>query len=196
MSEILNKATGDTLGSKVNFKMLPGKTLIIGPSRSGKSYFSNALKNANLHIVDTDKDMELIKWRNDLSGEPVTRPLQPDTTWLAENHFIIKPEELKQFLSTQDDIIMFAHCWNIMEVTDQFDRVAYMSTPPDELERRLKVDRPDHVGGGSPAESAFHRQRHQERGEEARQHNIAFIDTTLSPSEFYAQLSLIAPKSQ
>ena len=194
MSEIPDETTGDTLASKENFKMLPGKTLVIGPSRSGKSHFSNALKNANLHVIDIDKDMELIKWRNDSSGEPVTRPLKPDSTWLAENHFIIKPGELEQFLSTQGDVIMFAHCWNIMEVIDQFDRVAYMSTPSDELERRLKIDRPDHAGGGSPAEIAFHRQRHQERGEEARQHNITFIDTTLSPSEFYAQLSQIAPK--
>jgi hypothetical protein len=193
MSEVPNETTGNIMTSEQGLTMLPGKTLVIGPSRSGKSYFSSALKAANLNIVDTDKDLDLIKWRNDITGELVTLPLEPDSVWLANNHFIIEPEELEQFLASQGDVILFAHCWNIMKVIDQFDRVAYMFTPSDELERRLKINRPDHIGGSSPAEISFYRQRHLERSEEARQQNITFIDTTLSPVEFYNQLSRVSP---
>lgn len=177
--------------TKENLKMLPGKTLVIGPSRAGKSYFSEALKAADLAVLDVEKDTPLIKWRDDKTGEPVLKPLGADDIWLSKHHFTIKPEELGEFLDGQGDIIMFAHCWNIMDVIDQFDRVAYMSLSNEELERRLQLERPDHATVGSPEELEFFRKRHQERSEQARQQNITFIDATLPPNEFYNQLSQI-----
>lgn len=171
--------------------MLPGKTLVIGPSRSGKSYFSQKLKDAGLNIVDADNDTELIKWRNDSTGEPVVRPSKTDEAWLANNHFVIKPEELEQFLAKKGDVIVFAHCWNIMDVVGQFDHVAYMYLPTDELERRLGISRPDHNRVSSPADLEFHRQRHQQRSEQAKKLGIAFIDSTIAPVDFYEQLSQV-----
>lgn len=190
IQETPSPSAGDTLPHKEKLMMLPGKTLLIGPSRAGKSYFSNAFKEAGLTVVDADKDTDLLQWRDDLSGETVVKPLDTDHNWLSSNHYTIKADELDQFLSAREDVIVFAHCWNIMDFIDQFDRVAYMSLPPDELERRLQIDRPDHEKGvGSAIELDFFRERHRERSEQARQHGIAFIDATLTPIEFYDQLS-------
>jgi hypothetical protein len=190
IQETPSPSAGDTLSHKEKLIMLPGKTLLIGPSRAGKSYFSNAFKEAGLTVVDVDKDTNLLQWRNDLSGETVVKPLEPDHDWLSSNHFTIKPDELSQFLTGYDNVIVFAHCWNIMDVVNQFDRVAYMSLAPDELESRLQINRPDHENVvGSVTELDFFRERHRERSEQARQHGIAFIDATLTPIEFYDQLS-------
>ena len=190
------KSASDTLPSVEKLKMLPGKTLVIGPSRSGKSYFSLAFKQAGLNVVDTDKDTELIKWRNDLGGEPVVPPPVTDEAWLASNHFTIQPEELEQFLAGCGDVIMFAHCWNIMDVIGQFDRVAYMSLPSDELERRLQIRRPDHSRISSSAELEFHRYRHQERSCQAMKRGITFINATVAPIEFYNQLRKVPSRAE
>ena len=180
--------------NKSELATIAGKTLVIGPSRAGKSYFSNAFKSAGLNVVDADKDTDLIKWRNDVTGERAEKPREADAQWLANHHFTVKPEELKDFLAGQGDVIVFAHCWNIMDIVGQFDRVAYMSLTPVELERRLQIDRPDHNGIGSAAELEFFRRRHQERSEQAKQRGIAFIDATLTPSEFYDQLRQVTPQ--
>ncbi|NCU30792.1 hypothetical protein EOL73_03555 [Candidatus Saccharibacteria bacterium] len=192
--EIITTSSGDTLRKKENFQMLPGKTLVIGPSRAGKSFYSEAFKVAGLAVLDVDKDTTLIKWRDDITGEPVLKPQGANTTWLNGHHFTIKPKELTDFLSGQGDVIMFAHCWNIMDIVDLFDRVAYMELSPDELDRRLKLERSDHTAVGSPDELEFFRKRHQVRSEQARQHNITFIDATLTPNEFYNELSQVQAK--
>lgn len=191
MPEMTYCLAGDILPEKESLEMLPGKTLVIGPSRAGKSYFSEAFKAAGLHVVDTDKDTDLIKWRNDFTGEQVEKPRDVDDEWLAANHFVIKAEELEQFLATQGNVIMFANCWNIMDVIGQFDRVAYMSLTPDEVERRLQIERADHDEVGTPAELEFFRQRHRERSEQAKQKRITLIDATLPPTEFYNELSQV-----
>lgn len=173
--------------------MLSGKTLVIGPSRAGKSFYSAAFKASGLHVIDADKDTDLMGWHNDSTDERVKKPPGADDEWLATNHFTIKPIELEQFLATQGDVIVFAHCWNIMSIVDQFDRVAYMSLSPEELERRLVIDRPDHTSVGSEAELEFFRKRHQNRSEQARERGISFIDATLTPDAFYVQLSRVSP---
>ena len=168
-----------------------GKTLVIGPSRAGKSYFCKAFKAAGLHSVDLDVDTALIKWRSDKTGEPVERPGNTPHQWYASHHFLIIPGELKQYLAAQGDVIVFAHCWNIMDVLDLFDRVVYMSLPKEEMERRLAVSRPDHPLEVSQAELDFFRKRHQERSRQARERNIPFIDATLTPEAFYTELTKI-----
>jgi hypothetical protein len=173
---------------------MPGKTLVIGPSRAGKSYFSNAFKLAGLNVIDADKDTDLLRWRSNTTREPTKKPQGADAHWLARHHFTVLPKELNRFLVNQGDVIVFAHCWNVMDIVDQFDRVAYMSLTPVELERRLQIDRPDHQGVGSVAELEFFRQRHQERSEQARRQGIAFIDATLTPIEFYDQLRQVTPR--
>ena len=179
----------DKLRSVEKFKMIPGRTLVIGPSRAGKSFFAEALKTAGLNVIDADKDTDLMKWRSDITGETVIKPLHTDDTWLANNHFTIKPNELREFLDRQGDVIVFAHCWNIMDVLGEFDHAAYMELPAQELERRLQVERSDHTGVGSTSELEFFRQRHLERSHQAKERSIPFVDATLKPAQFYDQLS-------
>jgi hypothetical protein len=174
--------------------MLPGKTLVFGPSRSGKTYFSKAFKEMGLQAIDLEKDTDLVKWRDDETGIVIAKPEKADAAWFAHNHFVIKAEELKDFLAAQGDIIVFVHCWNIMDpdILSQFDRLAYMSLSDEELERRLRIIRADHKGDGNPVAMEFFRHRHKERAAQAKQLGITFIDATLSPLEFYSRLCQVA----
>jgi hypothetical protein len=96
--------------------------------------------------------------------------------------------DIDSFIKKIDDVIVFAHFWNIMEVVQLFDRVVFMNVPDTELERRLTINRPDHASVGSDTEIQFFRERHALRRQQATDKNIPFIDATLSPLDFYEQL--------
>lgn len=169
---------------------LSGKTLVFAPSRAGKTYFSNALKSLGINAIDAEKDTNLLKWRSDATGETVEKPDFASESWLSNNHFTIKPEELSKFLAKQKDIIFFAHSWNIIDedIMSQFDRAVYMSLPDHELERRLTIRREDHKADGNPVTIDFFRKRHAKRAAEAKLKGIKSIDAMLSPERFYEEL--------
>lgn len=166
-----------------------GRILLIGPSRAGKSYLASAFRIAGLAVVDTDKETSLIKWRDDATGQPVTRkPAKPSKEWFQTHHFLIDKQELSAFLASRTDVIMLAHCWNIMDCLDLFDETYLMYVAPAELERRMALHRPDHSWQGSKHEVDFMLERHAERQAQARALNIPFLDVSGDAAESLRQL--------
>lgn len=169
---------------------LPGKILIIGPSRAGKSYYASAFKEMGLPAVDAESETDLIGWYNDATGELVKTNQQIFTEeWFDTHHFLMDGLSLKHYLSQHDNIILFAHAWNIMDLTAFFDHVFFMHVQPEELERRFTIQRPDRKKVITAAEIEFFRQKHKERAEQATRYKIPFIDASQSPENVYGQIS-------
>lgn len=167
---------------------ITGKILLIGPSRAGKSFLSSAFREMGLLVVDADDETGLISWRDDQTGIRVETPPQPSKEWFKTHHFLIDKQELAKFLAKRQAVIFFAHCWNIMECLDQFDEAYFMSVPPAELERRMKIPRPGRRWQGTKAEVDFMLERHKQRRAEAKALNIPFLDTSQSPDMVLEEL--------
>ena len=169
---------------------LKGKILIIGPSRAGKSYFCHAFKKMGLPAVDLDGDTDLVQWYNDATRKVIKQPPIPKTReWFATHHFLIKRSDLHKMLAKQNDIIVFGHCWNIMDVLDEFDHVAFMYLSDEELNKRFLNKRADHTTNvPTEAEMAFFRDRHHHRQSQAKELGLPFLDATQTPQAFYNQL--------
>jgi hypothetical protein len=172
-----------------NASDLPGKILLIGPSRAGKSFLAGAFRDRGLNVVDADGETDLIRWTDDETGLPVeNKPATPSHEWFATHHFLMDKPALQDFLSARADIIFLAHCWNIMECINLFDEVYLMYVPMGELERRMKNHRDDHQWQGSAAEVDFMLARHRERQAQAQELGIPFLDSTGGASEVLDRL--------
>jgi hypothetical protein len=165
-----------------------GRILMIGPSRAGKSFLSAAFRQRGLPVVDVDAETDLIRWRSDATGQPVSMPQRASHQWFAAHHFLMDKPSLAEYLSSHPDILMFAHCWNIMDCLDFFDEVYLMYVPPEELERRMKLKRSDHTSHNTKAQQEFMNARHQERQAQARALGIPFIDVAQDAEAILSRL--------
>jgi hypothetical protein len=101
-------------------------------------------------------------------------------------------EVARKFLGQYDDVLVFAHTRNIMECLDLFDNVFYLYVPPDELERRFLIDRPDHIKDyATPEQMQFARERHEERYQQAKEFDIPILDSTETPEEVYKKIASV-----
>ena len=164
-------------------KKFRGRILVIGPSRSGKTFLTRILREHGLPVVDADKETGLIAWRSDADGKKVTTfPSEPSADWFKVHHFLMDMDALAVYLTDHTDVIFLAHCWNIMDCVGLFDEVYFMYVPPAELARRMKNQRRDHLWQGSKAEVDFMLERHRERRVQAEAMGIPLLDMS-QPSQ-------------
>ncbi len=157
--------------------------LLFGPSRSGKTYLAAKFAELGVNAYDAEAQ-DLCHWTSDETGEIVEYPEVPDKEWLQKNHFRISKDGLADFIKTNQPVIVLGHAWNIMDCIDQFDKAYFMYVPPEELERRLAINRtPGTVRVVKPAVLDFHRERHAERLAQAKQLNLPIIDATMTAEQ-------------
>ncbi len=163
------------------------KILVTGVSRSGKSYFAQALHEMGLLAIDLDNQYpEMFAWYSDEAGEKVEKPAIREESWFETHHYLIDVPKLSLFLEETKDCIIFAHAWNIWDCLPLFDKVYFLSVSEDELERRLDAKRSDHGNrSATDPKKIFMRQRHAQRLQEAKERGIQLINATLSPEKVY-----------
>lgn len=163
-----------------------GQILITGASRAGKSYYAKAFKDMGLKAIDLENDIPgSLGWYNDITGEQVQKPLDRTPEWYHQNHFLINRAKLSSLLATEKDCIIFTHAWNILDCIPLFDRTYFLYVSPDELDRRLDIERDDHGNQKSEAGKEFARKKHADRLVDIQKLGIPILDATLSPEEVY-----------
>lgn len=165
-----------------------GQILLFSPSFSGKSFLTNEFKMMGLTAFDLEKEGPYVRWCNDRDGKPVKRiPKKKTKAWLTTHHFLLDRQLTKEFLAQHKDCLVFVHSWDILEHLDLFTRSFFLYINPQELERRMLIQREDHIIP-SDDQINFMRQRHQDRYEDAVRMGIPIIDASGSAQNVYVQL--------
>jgi hypothetical protein len=172
------------------------RILMIGPSRAGKTYLTNIFRQHGLDAFDIEKEPGIIGWYDDANGRPILhKPNPPTKEWFATHHFLMDKQAMDNFLAVHPDCIIFVHCWNIMECLDLFDEVYFMYLSPEEIERRMKIERSDHQWQGSEAEVTFMKERHAQRFEQVNALGIPKLDVSRPGEEIYQSFLSLRQKT-
>lgn len=179
-------------------EQLQGRILIIGPGRSGKSHLTDAWRRNGVNVIDAEKVDGLIGWFNDESGERVTKlDYYRPQSWFTKNHFLMDRAAMSSYLEQHPNIIVFAHCWNIFDCLDLFDKAYFMYLDLEELDRRMRVKRADHPEPETKQQREFMRERHISRLAEAKARGLPILDVLGDAPDIYKRLAeLVEHKNQ
>jgi shikimate kinase len=170
--------------SNKNLKYM--KVLIFGPSGSGKTFVSQALKKAGINAFD-DADIKGLSAWYDKDGNKVAEPATADEAF--ENHysFLWSKKNLAKFLQQYTDVYVFGGSGNIFTMLGLFDKTYFLKIDPE-----LQQERILNAAQRNPAMDQ------NKNGlviwgdwleQEAKKHNIPFIDASLTPQQIFALIA-------
>lgn len=113
------------------------KTLVTGPSGSGKIYLTQKLHELGLNTVDADTIEGLSSWY-DKDNNPVIYPNDADKEFFDNHSFLWNRSFLSQYLSEKDEIYLLGLSGNILDMLDLFDKSYYLDVSPRVMEERLQ----------------------------------------------------------
>jgi len=119
------------------------KVLIFGPSGTGKTYITNALRAEGINAFDADQIDGLSNWY-DGSGQKVSTPITADEAFEKGYSFLWSRKFLASFLAAQDkDVFVFGGSGNVGNTFNLFDKVFFLKINPElQKARLLSPDRP------------------------------------------------------
>lgn len=161
------------------------KVLVIGPSGSGKSYFSSRLREQGVNAIDADLIEGLHGWY-DGKGNPVSFPKDADKDFLDNHDFLWSRDYLSDYLDKQEkDVYIFGLSGNVFDMIDLFDDVYYLKVKPEVLEDRLTHDSRENPMGKTEYQRQVVIEYAEEMNKKTEELGLKMIDATLSPEEIY-----------
>jgi len=161
------------------------KVLIFGPSGSGKTFISRALKNSGVNAFDDGDIKDLSAWY-DKHGKKVAEPKTADEALGNHYSFLWSKRVLANFLKDHKDVYVFGGSGNIFNMFDLFDRIFFLKIKPQLQKERIlnssqrnplmDINKDGLVIWGDWL------------AEEAKKHNVPFIDASLTPEDIFAIL--------
>src|SRR2546425_12096665 len=101
----------------------------MGPSGSGKSYVSSALRKRGVNAPDADTVEGLGAWV-DMAGDIAPYPLDASRSFLKNHAFLWNRLVLVEFLGRQKEVYLFGMSSNAFDMLDLFDEGFYLTVPP------------------------------------------------------------------
>lgn len=162
------------------------KVLIFGPSGAGKTYASQALRKQGVNAYD-DSDIEgLSAWYNK-QGNKVASPATAHEALKNNYSFLWSKRTLRKFLANFSDVYIFGGSGNMFDVVELFDKTFFLKIEPHIQKQRIlhslrETPLMDFDENGIVIWGDWLEQ-------EAKKHNIPFIDATLSPNQIFEIIS-------
>jgi hypothetical protein len=115
--------------------------LVTGVSGAGKSTLARRMAAWGHHTVSADGDPLLSGW-TDLAGNPVQRPVHPDTVWLARHEWRWNPDRLDALIADAlaadaTALWVFGRADNALLLLDRFDAVFLLDVDLATATRRM-----------------------------------------------------------
>jgi adenylate kinase family enzyme len=161
--------------------------LVMGSSGSGKTYLSTALKKRGVNATDADTVEGLGAWTS-LTGRTVSFPLDANRSFLKNHAYLWDRQVLVKFLDRQQQVYLFGTSSNVFDMLDLFDKVFFLTVPPDLLVERLRDPSRDNPLGRTDYQVEYSLVRAQKHEEIARKLQIAMLDGTESPEQTFAKI--------
>ena len=164
------------------------RVLIIGPSGTGKTYISAALRKKGINAVDADLIEGLSGWY-DGEGRKVDFPIDAGRGFLDNHRFLWKREFLEKFLQDQSEIYLFGFSGNAFDMIDLFNEVYFLKAQPEVITERLRHGSRKNPMGKTEYQLKNALKYAKEIEETVRRRDIKMINADQSPEKIFLQIT-------
>lgn len=164
------------------------RILITGPTGSGKTHVSAALRSEGVNAVDADTVPRLCGWFNKRHGHPVSFPLNADKAFLDNNEFLWIRTALEEFLKKHETLYLFGIARNWSEMVPLFDKVYFLRAKPELLTNRLRNASRKNPMGRTAYQLEYSCFWAAKNEEFATRLGIEMIDADQTPAEIFARI--------
>ena len=137
------------------------------------------------NLFDAD-DEAIGRWEH--NGVVVDLPANATKQWLTTHKFLWCADPLRTFIKQHQPLILFGVSDNTFDFIDFFDQVFFLHAPCEKLLERVQHDSRSNPLGKTEEHRKIIELYYKEDCEQARAHNIPFIDATQSPEKILADI--------
>lgn len=162
-------------------------TLITGVAGTGKSTICKELKSLGMDAFDADYERGVAYWQNKITGENAKFPTYRRRNWSSKHHWLWDLNILQSDLwKNSGEVYVFGTSDNKQEAYYLFQKIFFLVTNPDMIERRL-IARVDNNFGKQEQERNLVLADLPESIIEAKNNNFVTLDTSNSSPQVMAQ---------